>query len=207
VNETKAPELWLIAGPNGSGKTTFVERHLNKYEFVNADVIAKAMNPADPGAVAREAMFAAEDKRKELLQQGKTFVAETVFSHESKLDLVREAKQAGYNVQLVFICTEDPTLNAGRVMQRVAKGGHAVPMDKIAPRYARSIANAQAAVPLVDRMHVYDNTRSNMPHKFVALFENGRLQSATKYPPEWFKAAFGKELEQWQAAKSRKRER
>jgi predicted ABC-type ATPase len=199
--------LWLIAGPNGSGKTTFVERYLKKHEFVNADVIAKQMNPGDPGAVAREAMFAAEAKRKELLQQGKTFVAETVFSHESKLDLIREAKQAGYSVQLVFICTEDPTLNAGRVKQRVAKGGHDVPMDKIAPRYARSIANAQAASTMVDRMHVYDNTRSNMPHKFVAMFENGRLESANKQPPEWFKAAFGKELEQWQAAKGRTRGR
>lgn len=198
MSDDKRPTLWLIAGPNGSGKTTFVERHLKQHEFVNADVIAKAMNPADPGAVAREAMFAAESKRKELLQQGKTFVAETVFSHESKLDLLREAKQAGYNVQLVFICTEDPTLNAGRVMQRVAKGGHDVPMDKIAPRYVRSIANAQAAVSLVDRMHVYDNTRSNMPHKFVAMFENGRLESANKQPPEWFKNAFATQLEVWQ---------
>jgi predicted ABC-type ATPase len=207
MSEPETPKLWLIAGPNGSGKTTFVDRYLSKHEFVNADVIAKAMNPVDPGAVAREAMFAAEAKRKELLKQGKTFVAETVFSHQSKLDLLREAKQAGYNVQLVFICTEDPALNAGRVMQRVAKGGHAVPIDKIGPRYARSIANAQAAVSMVDRMHLYDNTRTNMPHKFVALFENGRLESATKQPPEWFKAAFGKELEQWQAAKGRKRER
>jgi predicted ABC-type ATPase len=63
-------------------------------------------------------------------------------------------------------------------------------MEKIAPRYARSIANAQAAVSLVDRLHVYDNTQSNMPHQFVALFENGRLASVSKQPPEWFKVAF-----------------
>ncbi len=187
MSDASQPVLWLIAGPNGSGKTTFVERHLNHYEFVNADIIALAMNPTNPDSVAREAMFAAEAKRKDLLQQGKTFVAETVFSHESKLELLREAKQAGYNVQLVFICTEDPTLNAGRIKQRVAKGGHDVPMDKIAPRYARSIANAQAAVLLVDRLHVYDNTRGNMPHQFVALFENGRLETVIKQPPEWFK--------------------
>lgn len=45
-------DLYIIAGPNGVGKTTFARTFLPKYadckNFVNADLIAQGMSPFSP---------------------------------------------------------------------------------------------------------------------------------------------------------------
>ena len=184
------PTLWIVAGPNGSGKSTFVERFLGDFIFVNADIIAKTMTGENPDAIAKQAMFAAEAKRNELMAARTSFVTETVFSHESKLELIRDARAKGYFVHLIFICTADPTLNAGRVLQRVALGGHRVPLHKIAARYARAIANAKLAAALVNKMTIYDNTTNNTQFQFVASVIEREMVAVCNDPPQWFSTAF-----------------
>ncbi|MBN1310704.1 MAG: zeta toxin family protein [Anaerolineae bacterium] len=186
------PVFWLIAGPNGSGKSTFYEKHLSQIVpvHVNPDRIAKQVDAPDQKARDFEAMRLAEEQRQDLIAGGKTFAAETVFSHPSKIELLRQAQASGYDVNLVFICTDNPYINSARVQQRVQMGGHSVPPEKIAPRYERSLQNLREALPLVDRAFFYDNSINGQPHRLVLEVEHGKAKDTREQLPQWVEETF-----------------
>ena len=104
--------LDLIVGPNGAGKTTFAEEILAEQlpgiPFVNPDLIAIERWPEDPTGHAYEAAQIAERTRTALIERARQFIAETVFSHPSKLELIEQAQTAGYFVALhVLMVPED----------------------------------------------------------------------------------------------------
>ena len=97
------PQLWLLVGGNGAGKTTFYrESALRGLPFVNADLIARSLSPDAPELAIYDAARAADELRRRYLAEGATFCAETVFSHPSKVDFVREAKRHGFEVNLAL---------------------------------------------------------------------------------------------------------
>jgi predicted ABC-type ATPase len=171
------PVLHVLAGPNGSGKSTLwkyvlePELHL---EFVNADEIADEHWPDDPGGHAYEAADIAAARREELVAARRSFATETVFSHESKVELVTGAAEAGYLVTLHVIAVPEATA-VDRVDNRVENGGHAVPEDKIRERYGRLWAHIANAIPFAEGCRVYDNTVAATPFQLVAEFERGAL--------------------------------
>ncbi len=159
------PKLHIIAGPNGSGKTTFTQDLLGhewsaNCIFINPDEIAQNTfgDWNSPEAVIKAAQLATE-YRMNLLEEGKSMVLETVMSSEEKIDFIRKAKESGYFVRLYFIGTDDPKINANRIMSRYMNGGHTVPIEKILSRYFKSIALFTYAAKLVDRSYVYDNSK------------------------------------------------
>jgi predicted ABC-type ATPase len=185
------PELWLIAGPNGSGKTTFYRERLSDHIpiFVNADEIARGLG-RDPDNAAQtdyRAAEIAEERRQELIREGKTFAAETVFSHSSKLDLLKQAKAAGYVTYLVFVATTTPNINIERVAHRVRRGGHNVPTDKIISRYERSLENLVRAMPLADTIYVLDNSEPSRPHRLVMTIQQGQTTFFAEDTPTWLR--------------------
>jgi predicted ABC-type ATPase len=179
-------QLHLVVGPNGSGKTTFVNEflalELPAYVYVNADEIAKARWPADSDAHAYEAAQVAAETRAYLIAGGRPFIAETVFSHPSKLDLLGSAQQAGYHVVLhVMLVPEE--LAVRRVAYRVQAGGHDVPEHKIRERFQRLWPLVAQAVSLADRAALYDNSRHAGPVKIADFFAGLPIGAATW--PEW----------------------
>jgi predicted ABC-type ATPase len=153
--------LDLVVGPNGAGKSTFVDLILAPLlpgsVFVNADEIAKQRWPDDPASHAYEAARVAASTRSKLIELRRPFIAETVFSHPSKLDLIREARAGGYTVILhVLLIPED--LAVERVKHRVQAGGHDVPEAKIRERHRRLWALVADAIPQSDTATVYDNS-------------------------------------------------
>jgi predicted ABC-type ATPase len=176
----------VVLGPNGSGKTTFVQEFLAPalpgYAYVNADEIANARWPADPDAHAYDAAEVAAETRTRLIASGRPFIAETVFSHPSKLDLIRSARGAGYQVVLhVMLVPEE--LAVRRVAYRVRAGGHDVPEQKVRERYRRLWALAAGAIAVADRSVVYDNSRPTGPAKVAEFFAG--LPVGTLTWPEW----------------------
>lgn len=175
--------LDLIVGPNGAGKSTFVRENLLPSLppgtlFVNADEIARARWPAAEAEHSYEAARIAANTRDRLLTVQQPFIAETVFSHPSKLDLIDNALAARYTVAL-HVLVVPLVISQHRVLVRVAHGGHGVPPDKIATRYTRLWPLVVEAIGRADAASVWDNS-GRQPVK-VAEFIGGLLIS----PPRW----------------------
>lgn len=176
--------LDLVVGPNGAGKSTFVELTLAPLlpgsVFVNADEIAKQRWPKDPASHSYEAAQVAAETRAKLIELGRSFIAETVFSHPSKLQLVEGALAAQYTIALhVLLIPEE--LAVQRVRQRVNAGGHHVPEDKIRQRYQRLWPLVATAITRCDFSTVYDNCGRKGP-RIVAQFNDGFVIGSPTWP-------------------------
>lgn len=124
--------------------------------------------------------------RKHLLNRGISYSFETVMSHISKLDEIRNAKELGYKTYLYFVCLDDSQLNISRVQNRVKKGGHSVPQNKIIERYLRTLDNLLPAVLLVEKAYLFDNSSGKM--LLVAEVLQGELTILVEEEklPNWF---------------------
>jgi predicted ABC-type ATPase len=181
------PELWAIVGGNGAGKSTFYKLFLapQKIPFINADVIAKEIAPENPEAASYDAAGIAAQQRENAIRDNQNFCFETVFSHESKIDLLAKARAAGYEVNLVVIYLSSVEVNKARVKQRVASGGHDVPEDKIASRIPRTHNNVAVAVDLSDCVYMIDNSSCDDPFRRMVTKEGGAVTIHEQDAPEW----------------------
>jgi predicted ABC-type ATPase len=184
------PTLLIIAGPNGSGKTTFTKKLVNLNAFpvdayINPDDIAQTMqggwhNVENFLPAAQEA----DRQRQKRLSGGLDIVFETVFSSSGKLDFLKQAKAFGYDVHLNFLCTENPSIHAARVCERVMNNGHSVPIEKIVSRYFRSIEMAAHAIDGVTTARFFDTTAHNAPPRLVAWLSENTLAVVDDLP-QW----------------------
>jgi predicted ABC-type ATPase len=177
--------LDLVVGPNGAGKSTFVELMLAPLlpgsAFVNADEIAKQRWPEDPAAHSYEAAMIAAETRAKLIDLGASFIAETVFSHPSKLELIDAARAAHYTV-IVHVLLIPEELAVERVRHRVNAGGHSVPENKIRERYQRLWGLVVTAITRCDSATVYDSSGIKGP-RIVAQLNDGFLNGSPAWPP------------------------
>ena len=180
-------QLWVLAGGNGAGKTTFYQNILapKGIKLVNADMIAKVINPQYPEIVSYESADIAEQIREDLLTQGISFCFETVFSHVSKVDFIAKAKAMGYETILAYIHLNASALNEARVYQRIQSGGHSVPIDKIHSRIPRTMNNISLALPLVDEARLLNNSSKDNPFQQVVIVRKGKCEWTIDPRPDW----------------------
>jgi predicted ABC-type ATPase len=157
------PTLLLIGGPNGAGKTTsashIVPDVLRGGEFVNADVIAAGLSSLNPMEVSFEAGRMMLRRIQELIALGNDLAFETTFASRSLVNVIRNAKDYGYSIALVYLWLSSPGLAIERVANRVRHGGHDIPDDVITRRYHRGLSNlVHMYLPLADDWQVYDNS-------------------------------------------------
>ena len=183
----EARQLWLLAGGNGAGKSSFYRTRLQPLgmPFVNADIIAGELYPDAPEAHSYDAAKIAEEIRYGLLREGRSFCFETVFSHPSKIDFVAHAKTLGYQVILVFIHLESAELNKARISQRLESGGHHVPDEKVEQRIPRLLKHIKTVIPLCDQVHVLDNSSAKNPFKPVMVIRDGNIEVQQSTVPGW----------------------
>lgn len=178
------PVLHIVAGPNGAGKTTFYDRILQpatRLGCVNADLIAEERWPDSQMEHAYEAATAAAEERTRRFQERQSFVTETVFSHPSKVTLVRQARHAGYMVVLHIIMIPEQ-LAVARVVNRVENGGHDVPETKVRARYQRLWRHIREAIATANEAHAYDNTKGADPFRLIATYRDGHLTGTPRWP-------------------------
>ncbi len=186
-----SPALLVIAGPNGSGKTTITrrlreERWSDGVEYLNPDDVARDRfgDWNSPEAVINAARWT-QTRREELLASGLGIAFETVLSAPDKIEFIERAKSRGYFVRVFFIGTSDPRINASRVAGRVMEGGHTVPIEKIVSRYERSLANLEEVLSIADRTYVYDNSVENADALLCARAIDGALRKIYGVLPDW----------------------
>ena len=189
------PVLLVIAGPNGSGKTTVTVRLREEHwsegvEYLNADDVARDRfgDWNSPKAVLDAARWT-DARREDLLRARKGIAFETVFSSPGKVEFLERAKSSGYFVRVFFISTSDPRINASRVAGRVIEGGHTVPIEKIVARYGRSIANLPAAIDIADRVYVYDNSVDGADARLCLRTQDGAIRKVYGALPTWLEGA------------------
>lgn len=177
----KVPNLFIIAGCNGAGKTTssftvFPEL-LKVKEFVNADEIARGLSPFQPESVSMEAGRIMIRRLDELINAGRDFAFETTLSTRSFVSLCNEARQKSYNIYLVFLWLNEPELAIQRVAQRVSEGGHNIPEETIVRRYSAGLKNfINLYKDLVDGWFVMDNSM-NLEQELIAEGSKGDQDS------------------------------
>ena len=187
------PQLWIVAGPNGSGKSTLVEiysKYLTKINFINPDEIARQIepnNPTHPSLVTQlQAGKQAILLQKQYLKARQSFRIETTFSGNREINLMKEAKELGYKVNLIFVGLNDPKYNLDRVNERVNKGGHFVSPEDIVRRYSKSFDNLNNNYKLADRLYLFDN--NSKKHRLVLSMEHKKLKRLSKELPNWSKS-------------------
>ncbi|MEL6364105.1 MAG: zeta toxin family protein [Pseudomonadota bacterium] len=184
------PTLFVIAGPNGAGKTTFYETALKgkiAAPFINADIIQRdELGEADETAAYKAADIAAQH-RSDLLNRRESFVTETVFSHPSKLDMLREAKARGFRIVVFHLHVSSADLAVARVEERVREGGHPVPEQKIRERFDRNQKLIRVAVAMADQAMVYDASALNRSPKLLMRRSGGKTEIISSDVPDWFR--------------------
>lgn len=192
MKELLRPVLCVVAGPNGSGKTSTTEKLLsNEWTadsvYINPDNIAQeTYGDWNSQEAILNAAKEATRLRYEYLQKRVNFVFETVFSSQEKSDFLKKAHNEGFFIRFFYVCTESPEINVLRVAQRYLNGGHEVPMSKIFSRYYKSLTLASQAIQFVDRAYVYDNSRDNELPRLLYRTLNGKIHKRyTKDIPDW----------------------
>lgn len=189
--------MYMLAGPNGAGKSTLYENVIKpiiKAPFINADLIQKNEIKDQSMNGAYKAAQIAEERRQEHLTNKTSFVSESTFSHPSKLELIDEAKNAGFLVTLYHVNVRSPNLSVARVASRVQEGGHNVPEDKIRGRYERNQALIKQAALKSDKAFVYDNSVLNKAPTRVIIFTNGKVDNLAENVPTWARDLYKSEL-------------
>jgi predicted ABC-type ATPase len=172
------PTLYIIAGPNGVGKTTFADRYLpdeaKQLEFVNADLIARGLSPYDPEAAAMEAGRIALTRIRELISSRIGFTWETTMSGKTAIVWLRQAREAGYILKTYFLWVRNPETTIRRIRQRVVEGGHAITEDVSRRRFFKTIQNFFTIYrPLMTSWKLYENEL--LGPRLLAVEKYGRL--------------------------------
>ncbi len=172
------PTIYVIAGPNGVGKTTFADMYLPNFirelEFVNANLIAKGLSPYDPDSVAMEAGRVAIERIRQLISGWRSFTWETTMSGRSAAVWLRKAKSQGYTIKCYFLWVRDVVTTIHRIQHRVVQGGHNIEPEVSRRRFHKTLQNFfQIYRPVFDSWRMFENDGASP--RLIALEKAGRL--------------------------------
>jgi predicted ABC-type ATPase len=181
---------YIIAGPNGSGKTTFSISLIKSAKILtgmhlNADIIAKANNTETNMQNHINISNLIEDTIDKLIEDEENLILETVFSSPYKMETFKKLKKAGYKINIIFVATEDPLINVTYVAMRYLKNGHEIPISKIIKRYEKSINNLKMIINEIDCLILIDNSVINQTAKIYTALSSGNqcfINNESKMP-------------------------
>lgn len=185
MNEKNKPELIIVSGANGSGKTTFAREIVAQtgIEYLGADEIAAELNPAAPKTVAIEAARIFSRRFDDYLNSGESVLVESTLSGLSLKKFLQTAKEENYSVSIFFIYLDSVELCIKRIEARVARGGHSVPTEDVRRRFPRSNRNFwQFYRKLADDWFLFFNAGNsyeqiaNGDEKGVIIFDEARYE-------------------------------
>lgn len=148
----------VLGGPNGSGKSTIFRYLQPPGDFINADVVARGINPVSPESASMAAGRWVLNRLDQVIAARQNFVYETTLSSHQSLALMSRCRSVEYEVSLVFVALNSVDLNVRRVAERVAAGGHHIPEHVIRRRYETAFSRLPDAIRIADRVLLFDNS-------------------------------------------------
>lgn len=184
----KMPNLVIISGSNGSGKSTaassLLQNTVHIDNFVNADVIAKGLSAFQPEKVAMQAGRIMLERIHQLADDGATFAFETTLASKTFAQWIKRLKEVGYKFHLVFLWLRSEELAIFRVAERIKMGGHSVPEETIRRRYHAGLRNFfNLYLPIADRWSFYDNSDAAQFNLIAAV--NNEQEIQIEQPSLW----------------------
>jgi predicted ABC-type ATPase len=179
LNSRTKPNVYIIAGSNGAGKTTFAKEFLPLYakchNFINADLIAQGLSPFEPeGAAIKAGRLVLEQIRK-FSQSHFDFGFETTLSGRTYMPILRELKTKGFVIHLFYLWIPSVNLALSRIKERVASGGHNVPEADVRRRFSKSLYNFLAHYKnLADYWTIFNN--STVPPTLIARADHNKVE-------------------------------
>ena len=175
--------VYISAGPNGSGKTTFAKKFLPDYakcpNFVNADLIAQGLSPFSPRAAALKAGRLVLEQIRNLAEKNVDFAFETTLAGKSYLPFLKELKKECYSINIFFLWIPNPELALRRIKDRVTSGGHDVPAVDVTRRFHRGLYNfLKLYKPLADTWLLFNN--EDVTHRLISKERNGKSEIIDK---------------------------
>ena len=180
------PEIIVIAGVNGSGKTTFAHSVLplmGLSTFVNADHIARGLNPLDVSHVDIHAGRIMLGTLRDLMHQGSSFAFETTLSGKGYVNMLADARRLGYRVRMIYLWLPDAATACSRIKKRVLQGGHFIPEKTVERRFYKSLDSLLFVyIHVVDKIEIIDYNDQNYP-EVIAVYNDQRW--CIKDSPKW----------------------
>lgn len=187
----KQPPLAVFySGANGAGKSTMRERQQDTYPdmlHLDPDAVAREIEPRNPRSVDIQAAKETLRRFRKVVASRKSFSLETTLSGITILHRIKEARDAGYWIELHYVGLPDPQCNIERVRERAERGLHFIDPDVVRRRYTESLKNLPKVLPLVDIAFIYDNWNKPM-HPYV-VYADSAFSELDKPVPEWIKSA------------------
>lgn len=157
-------EIIIVAGPNGAGKTSFANEYLQvpgeQRPFVNADEIARELINLQGEQRALDILAGREMLRRmeALVERRTSFMFETTLASLSYAPKLRQWKEIGFHIALIYLRLPNVDASIERVQRRVAAGGHGIPDAIIRVRFAKSLRYLEALYkPLADEWYVWNS--------------------------------------------------
>jgi len=172
------PTIYVIAGPNGVGKTTFADRYLpdviKELEFINPDLIARGLSPYNAEAVTLEAGRIALERIRHLVATRQSFTWETTMSGRTAINWLKDAKAAGFRLKGYFLWVRGVEMTLLRIRRRVAEGGHNIKPEVSRRRFYKTMQNFFGFYrPVFDSWRLFEN--DGPAPRLLAVEKNGGL--------------------------------
>ncbi len=182
--------LWLLAGSNGAGKSTYAPS-LPVDVIINPDDIAREFEPDAPEKAALTAGREAMRRIRGLIAQRRSFAVETTLSGRLHVQIASDAKAAGWNIGLVYVGLANAEIAIGRIRQRTMSGGHDVPAEDVRRRFERSLSNLSAVYQFADLVLIFDNSSVRRKMKKILEAHRGEILFKAERLPAWVRRSLG----------------
>ena len=197
INDTDRPKMYILAGPNGSGKTSALLKQIPKNVIIlNADKFSREIAKERLGIPDDEIQDEVNNSKtlklagmreltarmQECIDQRESFAPETTLDTKGYEKYIESAKSNGFEVELWYVGTKSPKINIDRVARRVSEGGHNIPPKTVADRYYGSLERLSSYIKLVDRAEIHDNTEE--PRHILSI-DHGKIIEKNEPIPDW----------------------
>ncbi len=177
----------IIGGANGCGKSSLLGILKSERNDLGIVIDANKLSAEFGSNIlgAKKAINIIDD----CLNRGVSFTQESTLSGVKTEKTIIRAKEKGYLVRLYYIGLNSSNESILRVKNRVSKGGHNIPDDKVLSRFSSRFDDLMKILPYCDEATFFDNENGFID---IADYKNGELHIKKDIQNMWINEFYNK---------------